>query len=254
MRLLRRKQDNDEFELVTFSTDDLPPYAILSHTWTDREEVTYDEAMAGAGKGKAGYAKIRFCGERAAQDDLRYFWVDTCCIDKSNRAELQQAIASMFLWYRRAAKCYVYLADVPMQDIRGQTWFPWGRSFQEPSKHIWKQAFRQSRWFTRGWTLQELLAPTSVEFYSKDGGRLGDKRSLEQQIHEITGLPTTALQGGHLSQFSVNERMSWIEHRQTKLEEDRAYSLLGIFDVIYLFVMAKGWRMHSTGFKRRLRR
>ena len=230
IRLLRHRS-NDDFELATFSTDDLPRYAVLSHTWTDGDEVTYDELMAGAGKGKAGYAKIRFCGERAAQDGLQYFWVDTCCIDKSNKAELQQVIASMFLWYRRAAKCYVYLADVAMQDKRGQTWFPWGKTLQEPSKHTWKQAFRQSRWFTRGWTLQELLAPTSVEFYSKDGSRLGDKQSLEQQIHEITGLPIPALQGGHLSQFSVNERMSWIEPRQTKLEEDRAYSLLGIFDV-----------------------
>jgi hypothetical protein len=78
MRLLRRKSDGD-FELVPFSTDDLPPYAILSHTWTDGEEVTYDELVAGAGKGKAGYAKIRFCGERAAQDGIQYFWVDTCC-------------------------------------------------------------------------------------------------------------------------------------------------------------------------------
>ena len=79
MRLLRHKSD-DDFELVNYNTDDLPPYAILSHTWTDGEEVIYDELVAGTGKSKAGYAKIRFCGERAAQDGLQYLWVDTCCI------------------------------------------------------------------------------------------------------------------------------------------------------------------------------
>jgi hypothetical protein len=103
MRLLRRKS-SDDFELATFNTDDLPPYAILSHTWTDGE-VTYDELVAGTGKNKAGYDKISFCGERATADNLQYFWVDTCCIDKSINQELQTAINSMFRWYQRASKC-----------------------------------------------------------------------------------------------------------------------------------------------------
>jgi Heterokaryon incompatibility protein (HET) len=222
MRLLRRKQNNDDFELVTFSTEDLPPYAILSHTWNDGEEVAYNELVAGAGKWKAGYAKIRFCGERAAQDGLQYFWVDTCCIDKSNRAELQVAIASMFRWYRHARKCYVHLSDVFTKKRKRR---------DENAQDSWEQAFRKSRWFARGWTLQELLAPLSVEFFSAEGSRLGDKESLEQQVHEVTGLPKSALQPRRLSQFSVKERLSWTEARQTKLEEDLAYSLLGIFDV-----------------------
>ena len=95
----------------------------------------------------------------------------------------------------------------------------------------WESAFKASGWFERGWTLQELLAPRSVEFFSRERKRLGDKRSLEQQIHEITGIPKPALQGARLSQFSDNERFLWIERRKTKVEEDRAYSLLGIFDV-----------------------
>lgn len=221
MRLLRRKSD-DGFELVTFSTEDLPPYAILSHTWIDGKEATYDELVAGTGKDKTGYAKIRFCGERAAQDGLRHFWVDTCCIDKSNRAELQEAIASMFRWYRRAAKCYVYLSDVFTKKRKRR---------DENVQHSREQAFRKSRWFTRGWTLQELLAPLSVDFFSAEGSQLGNKQSLEQEIHQITGLPISALQGKHLSQFCVKERLSWTEPRQTTLEEDLAYSLLGIFDV-----------------------
>lgn len=116
----------------------------------------------------------------------------------------------MFRWYQNASKCYVYLLDVQLS---------------------WELAFRKSRWFTRGWTLQELLAPKSVEFYSQDWEHLGDKRSLEQLIHEITGLPVKALQGIPLYNFSVAERLSWAERRFTSREEDKAYSLLGIFNV-----------------------
>lgn len=89
----------------------------------------------------------------------------------------------------------------------------------------------ESKWFTRGWTLQELLAPRSVEFFSSDGLRLGDKSSLERQIHQITKIPVQALRGGPLSEFSVEDRMSWAENRQTKRGEDQAYCLLGIFDI-----------------------
>src|SRR5204863_2470367 len=105
----------NDFELITFDDESLPPYAILSHTWADNEEeVTYNELVAGIGKEKASYAKLRFCGERAAKDDLKYFWVDTCCIDKSSSAELSEAINSMFQWYKSAGVCYTYLADVPI--------------------------------------------------------------------------------------------------------------------------------------------
>ncbi|KAI9784312.1 MAG: hypothetical protein M1839_002373 [Geoglossum umbratile] len=198
----------------------IPEYAILSHTWgEDKEEVTYRDLIYGTGKNKVGYEKIRFCGEQARRDGLHYFWVDTCCIDKSNNNELAEAINSMFRWYRNAAKCYVYLPDVssPVIDIGDQL--------------PWEMAFRASRWFTRGWTLQELIAPTSVEFFSKNRELLGDKRSLERHICEITRIPSKALRGGPLAEFSATERMSWAETRQTTREEDMAYSLLGIFDV-----------------------
>jgi hypothetical protein len=114
MRLLKYKS-NDEFELVTFGNDGLPPYAILSHTWIDGEEVTYDELLAGTGKDKAGYAKIRFCGERAAQDNIQYFWVDTCCINKHSSAELSESINRMYHWYRQAKICYAYIFDWPSE-------------------------------------------------------------------------------------------------------------------------------------------
>jgi hypothetical protein len=98
MRLLQRLQ-NDVFELTSFDDDHPPPYAILSHTWTEGHEVTYDELLAGASKNKLGYAKLRFCGEQAAADGIQYFWVDTCCINKSTSNELSTAINSMFRWY-----------------------------------------------------------------------------------------------------------------------------------------------------------
>jgi hypothetical protein len=113
MRLLEYNNDS-EFSLTEdFVSSKIPEYAILSHTWgADTEEVTYRDLIDGTGKDKIGYKKIRFCGEQARRDGLQYFWVDTCCIDKSNAVELQEAINSMFRWYRNAAKCYVYLSDV----------------------------------------------------------------------------------------------------------------------------------------------
>jgi hypothetical protein len=221
MRLLQCS--DGEYRLTErFSSDEaLPPYAILSHTWgSDSDEVTFDDLSNSTGKDKPGYGKIQFCAEQAARDGLHYFWIDTCCINKGNKAELSLAINSMFRWYSNAARCYVYLSDVSTakRDRNGDTCG-------------WEPAFRSSRWFTRGWTLQELLAPHSVEFFSRQCKRLGDKDSLRQQIHEITAIPNSALQGELLSRFRVNDRLSWIEHRQTKHEEDKVYSLLGIFGV-----------------------
>jgi Heterokaryon incompatibility protein (HET) len=117
MRLLERKS-NGEFSLTKDFIGNIPAYAILSHTWgNDDQEVTFKDMNEGSGKSKAGYQKIRFCGEQAAHDGFRYFWVDTCCIDKSNNAELSEALNSMYRWYRDAAKCYVYLADVSIHHL-----------------------------------------------------------------------------------------------------------------------------------------
>jgi len=230
MRLLKRSPGGD-LQLVSVSSDDAPPYAILSHTWADGQEVTYNELVAGTGKDKTGYAKIRFCSERAAADGLQYCWVDTCCIDKSTSDELGTAINSMFRWYQRASKCYVDLSDVSVPD---------GISDAEAFPIAWQEAFRCSRWFTRGWTLQELLAPASVEFFSKHGKRLGSRVSLEQEIHEITQIPIAALRGQPLSEFSVEDRMNWATERTTTLKEDRVYCLLGIFGVFLSLIYGEG--------------
>jgi hypothetical protein len=197
MRLLEQKR-NGYFGLTKDLIHNIPPYAILSHTWgADTEEVTFRDVMDGTGRSKTGYDKIQFCGEQAKRDGLLYFWVDTCCIDKSSSAELTEAINSMFRWYQNADKCYVYLSDVSKSDF----------DKRDVSSSAGKSAFRESRWFTRGWTLQELLAPVSVEFYSLEGKKLGTKTSMEQQIYEITGITVPALQGDPLSTFSLDERM-----------------------------------------------
>jgi hypothetical protein len=224
MRLLLRSETGKFSFTKEFAGNDvIPRYAILSHTWgADDEEVTFEDLTKGTGENKHGYKKIKFCGEQAWKDGLQYCWIDTCCINKTNHAELSEAINSMFRWYQTATKCYVYLSDVSIAKRKAS---------EEVSGLPWEPTFRGSRWFTRGWTLQELLAPTSVEFFSKEWKRLGDKQSLRQEIHKMTRIPELALQGASLSQFSVNERLSWKDGRDTKLEEDRAYSLLGIFGV-----------------------
>ncbi len=167
-----------KFKLTDDLVRNIPRYAILSHTWgPDTEEVTFKDLVDGAKEDKIGYQKIRFCAEQASRDGLQYFWVDTCCIDKTNNNELSTAINSMFRWYQNAARCYVYLSDLTVSGYeKGQQ--------LEPG---WESAFRTHRWFTRGWTLQELLAPASVEFFTQDGRRLGDKRSLEQDIQKQRG-------------------------------------------------------------------
>jgi hypothetical protein len=230
MRLLQLEDDGG-FSLVEFSGRNFLQYAILSHTWgADREEVTFRDLTEGTGKSKAGYRKLTFCANQALRDNLQFFWVDTCCIDKSSSAELSEAINSMFRWYQDAARCYVYLSDVSVDGSVGDDEF----------SQIWKPAFKRSKWFTRGWTLQELIAPISVEFFSKEGRQLGNKRSLEQVISRITGIAVRALQGSPLSHFSVDERISWAAGRQTKRAEDAAYALLGIFDIHMSLIYGEG--------------
>ncbi|RYP37008.1 hypothetical protein DL768_010903 [Monosporascus sp. mg162] len=229
MRLL--KCSDGQFQLTKDLDYDIPSYAILSHTWgPDTEEVTFRDLVDGTGKDKIGYEKIKFCLEQAKRDGLQYFWVDTCCIDKSNNTELSRAINSMFRWYQNAARCYVYLSGISASSYENS----------QQSMLAWESAFRAHRWFTRGWTLQELLAPASVEFFTQDGRRLGDKRCLEQQIHEITGIAVPALRESNLSQFDVGERFKWAETRQTTHEEDWAYCLLGIFGVFMPLIYGEG--------------
>jgi hypothetical protein len=223
MRLLTFGNDGElRFTPDLIGRDTIPPYAILSHTWGD-EEVTYQDITSDLDTAKAGYAKIEFCGRQAALDGLDFFWVDTCCIDKSSSAELQEAINSMFRWYRNAKRCYVYLSDISSTG-------PGLRDIDLP----------RSRWFKRGWTLQELLAPASVQFFTRDGVLLGDKLSLAQEISQSTCIPVGALQEDPVIHFGPEERMSWANGRETKREEDEAYSLLGLLDLQIPIIYSEG--------------
>jgi hypothetical protein len=230
MRLLKYGEDGC-LTITSFDENEIPHYAILSHTWgDDAEEVTFADLAQSSVKHKPGYTKIRFCGEQAQRDGLQYFWVDTCCIDKTDKAELSLAIQSMFRWYQNATKCYVYLSDVPTQKMEaGST----------SIEFTWEPAFRSSRWFTRGWTLQELLAPNIVDFFSQECEKLGDKISLTPLISKITGIPHQVLQGT-FSQFDIEDRLRWKGDRETKLKEDMAYSLSGICDVNIAPVYGEG--------------
>jgi ankyrin repeat protein len=237
MRLLQIK-DGGELSLVE-CLGTIPPYAILSHTWgPNSNEVSYQDMINGTAIDKLAYSKFTFCIEQATKDNLTYFWIDTCCIDKSSSAELSEAITSMFRWYQNSVQCYVYLQDVSTKKRKADF---------ESRSSPWEPAFRTSRWFTRGWTLQELLAPSSVIFCSAEGQRLGNKADLEQMIHEITHIPIAAIRGHPLHQFLTQERISWAERRQTTREEDSAYCLLGIFGISMLANYGEG---RNSAFRR----
>ncbi|PIL28702.1 hypothetical protein GSI_08746 [Ganoderma sinense ZZ0214-1] len=160
--------------------------------------------------------KIREACAVARTNGYRYVWIDSCCIDKSSSSELSEAINSMYEWYARADVCYAYLADVPP-----------GVDHQAEDSF-----FRKSRWFTRGWTLQELIAPRRVEFLSKDWAPVGSKHVLARLVENVTKIDYKALLHlESLDNFSVAQRLSWAANRETTRREDRAYSLLGIFDI-----------------------
>ncbi|KAK0735239.1 heterokaryon incompatibility protein-domain-containing protein, partial [Lasiosphaeria miniovina] len=176
---------------------------------------------------KAGYAKITYACEQAARDGHRYLWVDTCCIDRSNSAEVSEAINSMFTWYQRAAVCYAYLEDVSKDSREGY--------------RTWKDGFAESVWFTRGWTLQELLAPRNVVFYGKGWKLLGTKSALAKTIEKATKIDElTLLEPRLMHKASVARRMAWAAGRITTRTEDAAYSLLGIFSINMMPLYGEG--------------
>lgn len=223
MRLINTKT----FKLEEFSDHDAPPYAILSHTWgPDIEELTLsDVKKANINKPGIGSFKFRECCKQAQADSLGYAWIDTCCIDKTNLVELGEAINSMFRWYSLATVCYAYLSDVP--DNKGA--FVPGPNFQK------------SRWFKRGWTLQELLAPKHLRFYNSEWRCIGTKGNRCTVIQEITRVPRQFLLGvTELHVASVAQRMSWAAQRETKRAEDLAYCLLGIFGITMPMIYGEG--------------
>lgn len=211
MRLLDTKTLEIHEFLGDTESQQFPQYAILSHTWGEEECSLHDMSLPEAAQ-KAGFKKIKFCCEQAVKDGLRWAWVDTCCIDKTSTAELSEAINSMFRWYRDSVACYVYLADVQRTD---------------------GQDLGHSRWLTRGWTLQELIAPREVRFYNQDWCFIGSKseRSIQECLTRTTGIEASVLLNGQLEYVPIARKMSWAANRSTTRVEDASYSLLGLFDV-----------------------
>jgi Heterokaryon incompatibility protein (HET) len=219
MRLLH----TTNYELTEF-IGDTPEYVILSHTWGE-SEISFNDVVSGAVHTKPGpsYSKLKGTCEQAVKDGYDWVWIDTCCIDKSSSAELQESINSMYKWYQQANICYVYLTDVFDYSARST-------------------AFRQSRWWSRGWTLQELVAPTMLEFYSSDWVLIGTKLELQDEISQVTGIQKSVLESCNCTNVCVAEKMSWAAHRHTTRDEDMAYSLLGLFDVNMPMLYGEGGR------------
>jgi hypothetical protein len=263
----------DTLEMKEFFDHSMPPYAILSHTWGSDEVsfqdwqvvadfpalleasrpfsehlgvmdafTTLQQAKVTAITGRAGYQKIlEFCRAVHACSPINWTserpcwaWVDTCCIDKTSSAELSEAINSMFKWYAQSDMCLVYLPDVP------------AHSQQDPA-HPDLQ-FRTSRWFSRGWTLQELLAPSVLRFYSQDWNPIGwvfksphfrpreafrrDPGTLIPTLVQVTGIPVDVISGRlSVGEVAVSAKMSWVSKRRTTRIEDMAYCMLGLLGV-----------------------
>lgn len=210
-------------------------YAILSHCWyKDRDEVRFKEIeeltsdlVRQSLRNRPGYQKILQCCKLASKDRLDWLWVDTCCINKESSAELTEAINSMFRWYDRADRCYTYLHDVNTDH------FPTERNMTNHSdqdSHLETQGW--PKWFSRGWTLQELIAPDTVLFFNHDWKLIGNKKHLAADLEDITCIPSCVLAYGmDAYRPSIAQIMSWAANRKTKRTEDRAYSLLGLFGV-----------------------
>ncbi|KAI5358153.1 Putative heterokaryon incompatibility [Septoria linicola] len=226
--------------LVHFMDDRvvLCKYAVLSHTWQD-EEVTFQDMQhaPALARQKHGYEKIDKVCQQAIADSLPFAWVDTCCINKESSAELSEAINSMFRWYSNAAVCYAYLTDV---DIGGVN-----LSSTAAKATQFRALLKNSRWLTRGWTLQELIAPERTVFYDKNWHAIGDSTisNLQVAIADLTGIDTALLRDRRLLQgLPIGKRLSWAAERRTTREEDEAYSLLGILELNMPLLYGEGPR------------
>jgi hypothetical protein len=217
MRLI----DVQTYKLKEFFSVKAPPYAILSHTWGDDEVSFQDMQDLATARRRKGFHKIELCCRQALEDGFAWAWVDTCCIDKTSSAELSETINSMYAYYDQCMVCYAYLSDIDMGEIAPHVLF-------------------SSRWFTRGWTLQELIAPFNLTFYSRqwtpilckaDWRTITDGVWLTQWSHYIDIPLRVMLKQKKLTDFAIAERMRWAAGRQTTRREDMAYCLLGIFNI-----------------------
>ncbi len=209
-------------------------YAILSHTWGNNEQTFQDtqalrdKCMAtGQNPRDLSTDKVRECCILVERHGYQWVWDDTCCIDKTSSSELSESINSMFHWYSCAEVCYAHMEGVESDcDLKAPG-----------------SAFRKARWHTRGWTLQELIAPFIVIFVSQDWEIIGMKLELAELLEEITGVWRGVLVcETRVSDVSVGERISWASRRNTTRVEDEAYSLMGLFNVTIPTIYGDGRR------------
>ncbi|KAF7912744.1 uncharacterized protein EAF01_001765 [Botrytis porri] len=178
--------------------------------WVE-EEATFEDVRNGDFNQKKGFAKLECCRKRAREDEYDWVWVDTCCIDKSSPAELSEAINSMYL-------CYAYLSD--LEEIG---------------------SLDQSKWFTRGWTLQELIAPRHLLLFDMHWRLLGTKNEHAAAIERITGVLRDVILGNLYPGYcNAAQRISWASKRETTRKEDMAYCLMGLFDIHMLPMYGEG--------------
>ncbi|KAI4193110.1 MAG: hypothetical protein LQ346_004013 [Caloplaca aetnensis] len=224
MRLL----ETTSIRLHEFQGDSIPDYAILSHTW-GAEEISYQLLSQPEARSLNGYGKLTGCCKLAAAQGWKYVWIDTCCIDKTSSAELSEAINSVWRWYSNSAVCYAYLSDYVK---------PTGDDSSDAVIAQSPIGFKKARWWSRGWTLQELLAPSKVVFYDALWIEIGDKNALSSDIQSISGIPYQHLRQPKIA--SVAAKMSWMSKRTTTRSEDIAYSLLGLFEVYMPLIYGEG--------------
>jgi len=217
MRLL----SSDSLRLFEFFEESIPQYVILSHTW-GQDEVTFQDIQnLEEAKRKKGFSKLEGCCKKAQSDGFQWVWIDTCCIDKSSSAELSEAINSMYQWYMKSQICYAYLEDVLHS----------------------AEDYSRSRWFTRGWTLQELIAPSIVEFYTVGWVEIGTKMSLAKKISRITAIDEAVLEdNSQMVKINIASRMSWASQRETTRIEDKAYCLMELFGINMPLLYGEGRR------------
>ncbi|KAK7905358.1 hypothetical protein LTR67_000079 [Exophiala xenobiotica] len=227
-RLLHTKTYRLHFDdEVEYKKD--PKYAILSHRWLDKE-ITFgkiEQACLDANGIESPVSlKVKGACAKAQQDNIRWLWIDSICINKDNSAEDQKAIASMFRWYRQASVCYTYLSDVLVPATKA--------SYDDGPGPFWRteEPEKDSEWFERGWCLQELLAPNHMEFYDRNWTYMGTRAELAEAIAAITRIKPEYLTGEEdFRKASIAAKMSWMAGRKTSVPEDIAYSMLGIFGI-----------------------
>jgi hypothetical protein len=216
-------------------TQNISSNQFISNVYLREEgEVLFEDFKQGTEQQKRGYRKIKnFCKYVYHQ----YVWIDTCCIDKSSSAELSEAINSMFNWYHYAEVCFVYLNT-------------------KTGPELSTDELRSSRWISRGWCLQELVAPGQVKFFNRDWKMCGTRRQLAKKLHQVTNIEFELLDREifdrlDFESFSIAKRMSWAVNRKTTRPEDIAYCLLGLFDVHMPLLCGEGGERAFCGSKKK---